>query len=91
MSTSGELLEYGYDYHSGNFNLVCQNISTSAVTVIYYPEVKYITLNDIEIEGSECDVEIKKYSRGSSGTVIIKPKNKTERLAICIKGTKKQL
>ncbi len=89
MSTSGELLEYSFDFQSRNFTMICQNISTSATTVIYYPDVEHITLNDISIEGTECEIEIKKYSMGSSGTVIITPKNATEKLTICISGTQK--
>lgn len=88
MSASGELVEYRYDFESGEFNMVCENISTSAATIIYYPEAEGISLNDIRVEGAECDIEIeiKKYSMGSSGRVIITPRNAAEKLTVCIKG-----
>lgn len=89
MSASGELVEYNFDFQSRNFTLVCQNISTSATTVIYYPDAEHITLNDIRTEGAECEIEIKKYNMGSSGTVIITPINATERLTVCINGSHK--
>jgi endoglycosylceramidase len=88
MSASGVLTEYSYDFQSGNFNMECQNVSTSAATVIYYPEAEGLSSKDIRIEGAECGIEIIKYDMRSSGIIIITPKNETERLVVCINSTR---